>query len=97
MGFLLKSYREVHTVCVICIQVSEVHYREAQALLLGFLRFRGAGGGAVERTTTSSCRTKLAAFSEHLHLALSALPDYKKKQKQDRQVLQAKCQKRRLI
>lgn len=50
-----------------------MHYLEAQALLLGFLGFGGAGRGAVQGTAAASCRTELAAFSEHLHLALSAL------------------------
>lgn len=74
--------REVY-ICRICTHVSGVHYLEAQTLLLGFLGFRGAGGGAVQRTTAASRRTKLAAFPEHLHLALSALPD----KKQESQVL----------
>lgn len=48
-------------------------YLEAQALLLGFLGFGGAGGRAVQGTAAASRRTELAAFSKHLHLGLSAL------------------------
>lgn len=51
-----------------------MHHLEAHALLLGFLGFgRAGGGGAVQGTATASCRTELAAFPEHLHLALGAL------------------------
>lgn len=71
---------------IICTQVSDVRYLEAQALLLGFLGFQGAGGGAVQGTAAASCRTELAAFPEHLHLTLSALRDENKK---------VKCQKHR--
>lgn len=53
--------------------ISDMFYLEAQALLLGFLGFGGAGGGAVQGTAAASCRTELAAFPEHLHLGLSAL------------------------
>lgn len=52
-------------------------YLETRTLLLAFLGFRGAGGGAVQGTAAASCRTELAAFLEHLHLALSALLDKK--------------------
>lgn len=61
------------------MHVSDMSYLEAQARLLGFLWFGGAGGGAVQGTTAASCRTELAAFPEHLPLALSAL--WGKKQK----------------
>lgn len=53
--------------------VKDKCYLEAEALLLSFLGFGGAGGGAVQGTATASCRTELAAFPEHLRLALSAL------------------------
>lgn len=52
---------------------SQTCYLETHALLLGFLCFGGAGGGAVQGTAAASCRTELAAFPKHLHLALSAL------------------------
>lgn len=43
-------------------------------MLLGFLIFRGAGGGgAVQGTAAPSGRTELAAFSKHLYLAINAL------------------------
>lgn len=49
---------------------------EADAWLLRFLGLRGAGGGAVQRTAAASSRTELAAFPEHLPLALGALWDH---------------------
>lgn len=48
-------------------------YLEAQALLLGFLGFGGAGGRAVQGTAAASRRMELAAFAKHLHVGLSAL------------------------
>lgn len=74
MGFHMQVY--IH---IICTQISNVRYLEAQARLLGFLGFRGAGGGAVQGTAAASCRTELATFPEHLHLTLSALQDENKK------------------
>lgn len=62
-----------------CVRGAIVHrcrcvcYLVAEALLLGVPGFRGAGGGAVQRAAAASCRTKLAAFSKHLRLALGAL------------------------
>lgn len=48
---------------------------EAQALLLGFFDFRGARGGAVQRTATAPGGAELAAFPKHFHLALRVLQD----------------------
>lgn len=61
----LVSQALVHRCRCVC-------YLVAEALLLGVLGFRGAGGGAVQRAAAASCRTKLAAFSK-LRLALAAL------------------------
>lgn len=57
----------------LCTQVGDKCYLEADALLLSFLGFRGAGGGAVQGAAAASSRTELAAFPEHLRLALGAL------------------------
>lgn len=55
VGMHVHDCQKVNTSCM---DVSVyVCYLEAEALLLGFLGFGGAGGGAVQGTAAASCRT----------------------------------------